>query len=82
MRPGRSPCSHRSISTAPLAGPQMWQISGSRVIRQMTRSRLVLNRFAVDCEGDTPFGRAIANTQPFACAETEFPRDSRSIESP
>ena len=40
MRPGRSPCSHRSISTAPLAGPQMWQISGSRVIRQMTRSGL------------------------------------------
>jgi hypothetical protein len=41
MRPGRSPCSHRSISTAPLAGPQMWQISGSRVIRQMTRSGLI-----------------------------------------
>ena len=40
MRPGRSPCSHRSISTAPLAGPQMWQISGSRVIRQMTKLRL------------------------------------------
>jgi hypothetical protein len=40
MRPGRSLCSHRSISTAPLAGPQMWQISGSRVIRQMTRSEL------------------------------------------
>jgi hypothetical protein len=40
MRPGRSLCSHRSISMAPLAGPQMWQISGSRVIRQMTRSDL------------------------------------------
>ena len=24
MRPGRSPCSHRSIWTSPLAGPQMW----------------------------------------------------------
>jgi hypothetical protein len=24
MRPGRSRCSHRSICTAPLAGPQMW----------------------------------------------------------
>ena len=41
MRPGRSPRSHRSISTtALLAGPRMWQISGSRVIRQMTRSGL------------------------------------------
>ena len=33
MRPGHSPCSHRSTSMAPLAGPQMWQISESRVIQ-------------------------------------------------
>ena len=29
MRPGRSPCSHRSISTAPLEGPQVW-LRGTR----------------------------------------------------
>jgi hypothetical protein len=54
----------------------------ARTAPKLPRWGLVLNRFAVDWEGDAPFGRAIANMQRFAYAETEFTGHSRSIESP